>query len=276
MVHWPPTQSHLCSSCFQLSGYCKVICESSAPRQLLAASADEEGFEGLAIRASDDSAIPASYWEAIFPSRREGAISSSGWCASDGRAGGSRFCLGYSRARHYAQLRNTPENRPSLPHHRLECLDLFCVMRKVSATSPLFFSSQRYMETEEQRIPCISINWIILTQSKMLLKFEGEKKFILRCEMQTKKSGIWGFFSHKTKRTQTRNGWLPSVNICKTCTTTWTYCWLFFFHIHLRTCMEMESRFGTLCDTSCARHRHYLGLSREQQTHVQVFHLMLS
>lgn len=138
MVHWPPTQSHLCSSCFQLSGYCKVICESSAPRRLLAAPADEEGFEGVAIRSNDDKRHSGSYWEAIFPSRREGAASSSGLMCLR-RAGGSRFCVGCSRARYYAQLRTAPENRPSSPRHRLECLKLFCVMRKVSATSPFFF-----------------------------------------------------------------------------------------------------------------------------------------
>lgn len=84
MVHWPPTQSHLCSSCFQLSGYCKVICESSAPRQLLAAPADEEGFEGVAIRSNDDSAIPgpigkqSSQAVAREPSPRVGDVLETG------------------------------------------------------------------------------------------------------------------------------------------------------------------------------------------------------
>lgn len=206
------------------------------------------------------------------------------WVMCLRRAGGSRFCVWYSRARHYAQLHSTSENRPSLPHHRLECLELFCIMRKVSATSLSFFFSQRYMETEEQRILCISINWIILRQSKILLKFvilnlRGEK---VHLEVWNANKTVWDlFFTKQNAHKHETDGFQELTYVKPARRREHIVGFSFFFHIHLRTCMEMESRFGTVCDTSCARrvlcvHRHYLGFSHEQQTHMQIFHLLLS
>lgn len=68
MVQWPPTQSHLCCSYLQLSSYCKVICDSSVPRQPLLCQGMWKDLRRWLSNPTMPSPSGASLGEAISPS----------------------------------------------------------------------------------------------------------------------------------------------------------------------------------------------------------------